>query len=174
MSSPHWLLAPRLAGGRAAKRVGRRPEALARRRLLRARGWWEPPARRDFHPAPERELLEDGVNVALHRVSGDVETSRHRRESSPGPRTCRRSALVGDHIGARLGRRHGPSGDPPRQFLHKSPRWAAAGPIDAVAQPVVNTAPKESRATLAQLVEHVTENHGVPSSILGGRTINGR
>src|SRR5262245_24200596 len=26
-------------------------------------------------------------------------------------------------------------------------------------------------ATLAQLVEHVTENHGVPSSILGGRTI---
>src|SRR5881296_2668454 len=27
-------------------------------------------------------------------------------------------------------------------------------------------------ATLAQLVEHVTENHGVPSSILGGRTIS--
>ena len=29
-------------------------------------------------------------------------------------------------------------------------------------------------AQVAQLVEHVTENHGVPSSILGGRTIYGR
>src|SRR5689334_9785932 len=31
-----------------------------------------------------------------------------------------------------------------------------------------------SVATLAQLVEHVTENHGVPSSILGGGTIEHR
>src|SRR2546422_1668195 len=42
---------------------------------------------------------------------------------------------------------------------------------DAFPISIVNTGASEFGATLAQLVEHVTENHGVPSSILGGRTI---
>ena len=45
-------------------------------------------------------------------------------------------------------------------------------PVDAAPQTVVNTGSSAGLATLAQLVEHVTENHGVPSSILGGRTIS--
>src|SRR5437667_9760134 len=48
---------------------------------------------------------------------------------------------------------------------------APASDLTRARQCLYTHASRKPRATLAQLVEHVTENHGVPSSILGGRTI---
>src|SRR5262249_14711875 len=153
--------------GRAALRALRAGEVAYARPRPGGRAADRARARRRDPPAQRGRL---GHHLLLHapreRESGSARSPRQRppplarRPSQPLPGPLSLATAIASH-----GPRAHPS--PDKRIDRVS---SLVLPITSLTRRVRHAEPGGRGATLAQLVEHVTENHGVPSSILGGRT----